>query len=98
MKKEVALMPVKDGLALRAWLVDGGCHSFLSKRSGRVLKATEDQMISMQVWRIPFERISIKMLSERPEEAVGVYAKYICSIPAGMGKYTSVQMNCEISR
>ena len=86
-EKEVTLMPMKDGSALRAWLVDGGCHSFLSKRSGRVLKATEDQMISMQVWRIPLERISVNTLSERLEEAVGVYAKDICSIPAGMGKY-----------
>ena len=27
-------------------MVDRGCHSFLSKRLGTVLKATEDQMIS----------------------------------------------------
>ena len=45
MKEEVALMPVKDGLALRAQLVDGACHSFKKKRSGRLLKATKDQMI-----------------------------------------------------
>ena len=31
--EEVALMPVKYGSASRAKLVDGGCHSFLSKRS-----------------------------------------------------------------
>ena len=37
---EVALMPVKDGLAARARLVEGGCHSFLSKRLGTVLRAT----------------------------------------------------------
>ena len=52
-EEEVILMPVKDGPASRARLVDGGCPSFLSKRLGTVLKATEDQMISMQVWRIP---------------------------------------------
>ena len=60
-----------------------------------MLKATEDQMISMQVWRIPHEKIGINILSERPEEAVGVYAKDDCLIPAGMGKYIPVQMNQE---
>ena len=54
-------------------------------------------MISTQVWRIPQEKISINMLSERPEEAVRVYAKDNCSIPAGMGKYILVQTNCEIT-
>ena len=29
-------MPVKDGSILRARLVDGGCHSFISKKSGAV--------------------------------------------------------------
>ena len=53
MEEEVAEMPRKDRSASRARLVGGGCHNFISKRSGRVLKATEDQMISMQVWRIP---------------------------------------------
>ena len=78
--------------------MDEGCHSFLSKRTGRVLKATEDQMISLQVWRIPRERISINTLSERLEEAVRVYAKDNCSNPLGMEKYIPVQMNCEITR
>ena len=41
-EEEVTQMPVKDGSALRARLVDGGCHNFISKRTGRVLKATED--------------------------------------------------------
>ena len=72
MEEEVPLMPVKDGLASRARLVDGGCHNFISKSSGRVLKATKDQLISMQVWRIPREKICVNMLSERPEETVGV--------------------------
>ena len=70
MEEEVALMSVNNGLALRAQLVKRGCHSFLSKRPGRVLKATKDQIISMQVWRIPLERISVNTLSERLEEAV----------------------------
>ena len=38
-----------------------------------VLKATKDQMISRQVWRIPLERISINRLRERPEEVIRVY-------------------------
>ena len=46
-------MPVKDELASRSRLVDGGWYSFLSKSSGMVIKATEDQIISTQVWRIP---------------------------------------------
>ena len=54
-------------------------------------------MISTQVWRIPRERISINTLIERPEDAVGVYAKDTCSIPAGMGKYIPVQTNREIT-
>ena len=68
MVEEVRLMPVKDGSALRARLVGRGCHNFISKRSGRVLKATKDQMILMQVWRFPYEKISINMLSKRPGE------------------------------
>ena len=86
-EEEVTLMPIKDGSASIARLVDRGCHNFIRKRSGRVLKATEDQMILMQVWRIPCERMGFNRLSERPEEAVGVYAKDDCLIPAGMGKY-----------
>ena len=58
-EEEVALMPIKDGSALRARLVDGGCHSFINKKSGAVLQATKDQMISSPVWRILWERISI---------------------------------------
>ena len=42
---------------------------------------------------IHHERISINAVCERPEEAVGVYAKDKCSIPAGMGKYIPVQTN-----
>ena len=89
-EEEVALMPVKDGSALRARLVDKGCHSFLSKRSGKVLKATQAQMSSMQVWRIPGKRISVNTLSERPEEAVGVL-KDIYSLfnPCGNGEIHS---------
>ena len=86
-------MPVKDGSPSRAQLVDGGCNSFISLMSGKVLKATKDQRISTQVWRIPREKISINVVSERPEEAVGVYAQKECSIRAGMGKYIPVQPN-----
>ena len=54
-------------------------------------------MMSTQVYRIPQEKISIKVLSERLEEGVRVYAKYDYSIPVGMGKYIPVQMNCKIT-
>ena len=80
-------MPAKDGSALKAQLVDGGCHNFISKRSEKVLKATKDQRISTQAWRIPSEKISINAVSERLEEAVGIYAKEECSIPADLGNY-----------
>ena len=47
-------MPVKDSsVSTRARLVDGGCHNFIDKRTGRVLKATEDQRVLLQVYRIP---------------------------------------------
>ena len=62
-----------------------------------MLKATEHQRISVQVWWIPCEKISINTLNERPEEAMGVNAKKDCSIPAGMGKYIPVQTNREIT-
>ena len=58
-----------------------------------MLKATEDQIISMQVWRIPHAKIGVKTLSERQEEAFGVYAKDDCLIPAGMGECIPVQTN-----
>ena len=47
---------LKDGSASRARLVEGRYKSFISKKTGRVLKAIEDQMISSQVWRIPERR------------------------------------------
>ena len=50
--------------------------------------------ISKKFWRISCERISINSVSERTEEAKGAYATDKCSIPAGMGKYIPVQMNC----
>ena len=62
-------MPVKDGSASRAMLVDGGCHNFANHRSGKVWRATKEQKISTQVWRIPCEKINIK---ERVEENIGV--------------------------
>ena len=46
---KVALMPVRDGSASRARLVDGGCNSFINWRSGRVWRANEEQKISTQV-------------------------------------------------
>ena len=52
-EEEIALMLMKDRSASRAQLVDGGFHSFISLKSGKVLKATEAQRISTQVWRIP---------------------------------------------
>ena len=88
---EVALMAVKDRSASKVQLLDGGCHSFISLRSRKVLKATKAQRISTQVWRSPHEEISINAVSERPEETVGVYyAQDKCSIHPGMGKYSHV--------
>ena len=46
--EEVALMPVKDGSALRARLMDGGCISFKNRRSGNIWRATREQEISTQ--------------------------------------------------
>ena len=37
-EEKVALMPVKDGSTSRTRLVDGGCYSFLSKKSRMVLQ------------------------------------------------------------
>ena len=79
MEEEVVLMPLKDGSALRVRLVDREGHIFISLRSGKVLKATEDQRISTQVWRIPPEKICINAVSERPDEAVGVFPLEECS-------------------
>ena len=95
-EEEVVLMALKDGSALRVRLVDRGCHSFINKKSGVVLRATKDQMIPTQVWRILRERISINMVQERSEEFVGVYTKYACLIPIGMGKYIPVQTKRDI--
>ena len=36
-KEEVGLMPILDRFTSRVKLVDGGCHSFISRRSGEVL-------------------------------------------------------------
>ena len=52
-KEEVALMHVRDGSTSRARLVDRRYHSFIRKKTERVLKTTEEQMILLQVWRIP---------------------------------------------
>ena len=46
-EEEVVLILLKNGSALRARLVEERYHSFISKKT--VLKATEDQMISLQV-------------------------------------------------
>ena len=89
-------MPVEDGSALRARLVDGNCSSFEHRRSGRIWRATKAQEISTQAWRIPRDKISINILQDGVEENVRVYAKEQCSIPAGMGKYIPVQTNREI--
>ena len=90
-EEEVTQMPVKDGSTSRARLVDRGCHNFISKRTGRVFKASENNRISVQVWRISCKKISINTSNERPEEAAGVYAKEDCLISAVMGKYIPVQ-------
>ena len=88
-----ALMPVKDGSASRARLVEKGCNSFVNLRSGKVWRTTEEKKISTQVWKIPHEKININILRERTEEDLGVYAQEEWSIPTGMGKYIPVQTN-----
>ena len=89
-------MPIQDGWTLRARFVDGGCHSFINKKSGAVVLASKDQMISNQVWRILIERVTINMVQEMSEEVVKIYAKETCWVPAGMGKYIPMQTGCEI--
>ena len=49
MEDEVALIPVKDGSALRVRKVDGGCNKFANRKSGKVWRPTEEQKISTQV-------------------------------------------------
>ena len=71
-EEEVALMPLRDRSSSRARLVDGRCNNFVKWRSGKVWRATKEQRISTQVWRIPSEKININVLRERPEEDVGV--------------------------
>ena len=63
---------------------------------GEIWRATREQEISTQTWKIPREKININVLKDGVEENVGVYAKEQCSIPAGMGKYIPVQTNREI--
>ena len=63
-EEEVALMPVIDGSASRARLVDGGCSSFKNRRLGRIWRATREQEISTQTWRIPQEKININVLKD----------------------------------
>ena len=92
-KNNLELICTEDEVASRARLVDGGCNSSINWRSGRVWRATEEQNISTQVWRIPHENIIINVLRERLEEAVGVYTQEDCSIPAGMDKYIPGQTN-----
>ena len=58
-EEKVALMPIKDGSLSRSRLVDRGYHSFISKKTGRVLKAT---VLSSQDWRISQEKNSINTL------------------------------------
>ena len=66
--EEVALMPVKDGSASRARLVGRGCISFKNWRSGKIWRATREQEISTQTWKIPHEKITINLLKDEVEE------------------------------
>ena len=89
-------MSVTDSSASRARLVDGGCSRFENWRSGRIWRATREQEISTQTWRIPRKKININVLKDGVEENVGVYTKEQCSISAGMGKYIPMQTNYKI--
>ena len=77
-EEEVTLMPEKESSTSKARLVDGGCISFKNRRSGKICRATRDQEISAQTWRIPWEKININVLQDGVEENVGVYAKEKC--------------------
>ena len=92
----VFLTPVKEGSSSRARLVDGGCVSFKNRRSGKISRATKEQEISAQTWRIPREKMNINVVQDGVDENCGIHAKEKCSIPAWMGKYIPVQMNREI--
>ena len=92
----VILTPVKEGSNSIARLVDGGCVSFENQRSGKTSRATKEQEISAQTWRIPCEKINVNVLQSESKESIGVYAKENCSKPAGMGKYIPVQTSEEI--
>ena len=84
-EKKVMLMPVKDGSTSRARVVVSGCHSFLSKKSGAVLRATKDQMISIQVWRI-HGRGSASIHYRRGQKRLWEYIKAIpIQFPQGWG-------------
>ena len=77
----------------RTILVGAECLDFKQQKSGKILRATREQEISTQAWRIPKEKVTINVLKDEVGENVGVYAKEQCSIPAGMGKYIPVQTN-----
>ena len=68
----VVLTPVKEGLSSRARLVDGGCISFKNQRSRKISRATKEQEISVQTWRIPREKMNINALQDRIKENIGV--------------------------
>ena len=78
------IMPLRDGSASRARMIDGECYSFVNLRSGKVWKATKEQ-------RIPREKINITVVWERLKDGLGVYAQEECSIPPAMGKYIPVR-------
>ena len=53
-------------------LVDGECLDFENRKSGKTLRATREQEISTQAWRIPREKVTINILKDGVEENVGV--------------------------
>ena len=63
-EEEVTLMPVKDGSTSRGRLVDGGCVSFKNRRLGQICRATREQEISVQTWRIPHEKMNINVVQD----------------------------------
>ena len=42
MEEEVALMPIQERLTSKARFVDRGCHSFIIKQTGEVLRANTE--------------------------------------------------------
>ena len=53
------LEPIADNKISRTLLVDGECLDFEKRKSGKTWRATREQKISPQAWRILREKVTI---------------------------------------